>query len=90
MLGLLFCEKASKGDNIGIDFLLGYRRHFAVVLCHFWFCWYCVVVDDGFFEFDSVERKAVSHMQGEVVITMVMAMAGAHKSRRIHGSRIED
>ena len=38
MLGLLFGEKASKGDNVSIDLLLGYRSHLAIVLRHFWNC----------------------------------------------------
>ena len=35
MLGLLFGEKASKGDNVSIDLFLGYWSHIAVVLRHF-------------------------------------------------------
>ena len=34
MLGLLFGKETSKGDNVGIDLLLGYRSHVAVVLRH--------------------------------------------------------
>ena len=35
MLGLLFGEKASKGDDVSIDLLVGYWSHIAVVLRHF-------------------------------------------------------
>ena len=35
MLGLLFGEKASKGDNVSIDLLVGYWSHIAVILRHF-------------------------------------------------------
>ena len=36
VLRLLFGEKASQGDNVSVDLLLGYRSRFAVTLRHFW------------------------------------------------------
>ena len=35
MLGLLFGEEAGKGDDVGVDLLLGNRLDFAVTLRHF-------------------------------------------------------
>ena len=44
MFGLLFGEEAGKGDDVGVDLLLGYRLDFAVTLRHF----LVVDVEDGF------------------------------------------
>lgn len=44
MLRLLFGEKAGKGDDVGVDLLLGYGLDFAVTLRHF----LVVDVENGF------------------------------------------
>ena len=44
MLRLLFGEEAGEGDDVSVDFLLGYRLDLAVTLRHF----LEIDVEDGF------------------------------------------